>query len=136
MNQSVDMTVDFAGIRLANPVWTASGTCGYGPEYADLLDYRRLGGFVTKSVTLHEWLGNEPQRIVEVRAGILNAIGLANVGLRRFVAEKIPFIREMPTRVFVNVAGRSLEEYGEIAFPVLNFVSSRIMERRLSGKPV
>jgi dihydroorotate dehydrogenase (NAD+) catalytic subunit len=109
------LETELAGVRLRTPLLTASGTCGYGPEYADLLDYRRLGGFVTKSVTLHERLGNEPQRIVEVRAGILNAIGLANVGLRRFIAEKIPFIREMPTRVFVNVAGRSLEEYVEVA---------------------
>lgn len=109
------LETELAGVRLRTPLLTASGTCGYGPEYADLLDYRRLGGFVTKSVTLHERLGNEPQRIVEVRAGILNAIGLANVGLRRFIAEKVPFIREMPTRVFVNVAGQSLEEYVEVA---------------------
>ncbi|MFQ5807956.1 MAG: dihydroorotate dehydrogenase [Phycisphaerae bacterium] len=104
-----------AGVTLRTPVLTASGTCGYGPEYADVLDYRRLGGFTTKSVTLHERAGNEPQRIVEVRAGILNAIGLANVGLRRFIDEKMPYIREMPTPVFVNVAGQSVEEYVEVA---------------------
>ena len=109
------LETDLAGIKLRTPVLTASGTCGYGPEYADVLDYGRLGGFVTKSVTLHERPGNEPQRIVEVRAGILNAIGLANVGLRRFIDEKIPFIREMPTPVFVNVAGHSLEDYVEVA---------------------
>ncbi len=104
-----------AGVTLRTPVLTASGTCGYGPEYADVLDYRRLGGFTTKSVTLEERPGNQPQRIVEVRAGILNAIGLANVGLRRFIDEKLPFIREMPTQVFVNVAGRSVEDYVEVA---------------------
>lgn len=109
------LEVDLAGVKLRTPVLTASGTCGYGPEYAEVLDYRRLGGFVTKSVTLDERAGNEPQRIVEVQAGILNAIGLANVGLRRFIDEKIPFIREMPTQVFVNVAGNSLEEYVEVA---------------------
>ncbi len=109
------LETDLAGIKLRTPVLTASGTCGYGPEYADVLDYRRLGGFVTKSVTLRERPGNEPQRIVEVRAGILNAIGLANVGLRRFIDEKVPFIREMPTPVFVNVAGHSLEDYVEVA---------------------
>jgi dihydroorotate dehydrogenase (NAD+) catalytic subunit len=109
------LEVDLAGLKLRTPVLTASGTCGYGPEYADMLDYRRLGGFVTKSVTLHERPGNEPPRLVEVRAGILNAIGLANVGLRRFIDEKVPFIREMPTPVFVNVAGHSLDDYVEVA---------------------
>jgi dihydroorotate dehydrogenase (NAD+) catalytic subunit len=104
-----------AGLKLRTPVLTASGTCGYGPEYADVLDYGRLGGFTTKSVTLEERPGNEPPRIVEVRAGILNAIGLANVGLRRFIDEKLPFIREMPTQVFVNVAGRSVKDYVEVA---------------------
>jgi dihydroorotate dehydrogenase (NAD+) catalytic subunit len=104
-----------ARVRLRTPVLTASGTCGYGPEYADVLDYRRLGGFVAKSVTLHERPGNDPERLVEVRAGLLNAIGLANVGLRRFIDEKIPFIRTMATPVFANVAGHSLEEYVEVA---------------------
>lgn len=105
------LEVTIAGVRLRTPLLTASGTCGYGPEYADILDYSRLGGFTTKSVTLSERLGNEPQRVVEVRAGLLNAIGLANAGLKRFIAEKIPFIRTMPTQVFVNVAGYKLEDY-------------------------
>lgn len=109
------VAVSLAGLPLCTPVLTASGTCGYGPEYADLLDYRRLGGFTTKSVTLQERPGNEPERVAEVDAGILNAIGLANVGLKRFVAEKLPYIREMPTQVFVNVAGHSLSDYVEVA---------------------
>lgn len=104
-----------AGLALRNPVLTASGTCGYGPEYAELLDYRTLGGFTTKSVTVEERPGNVPERIVEVRAGLLNAIGLANVGLRRFIAEKIPFIQTMPTTVLVNVAGHRVEDYVEVA---------------------
>ncbi len=103
------------GLTLRTPVLTASGTCGYGPEYADLVDYRRLGGFTTKSVTLRERAGNEPERIVEVRAGLLNAIGLANVGLERFMVEKIPFIRTMPTTVLVNVAGHAIEDYVAVA---------------------
>jgi len=80
-----------------------------------VLDYRRLGGFVTKSVTLDERPGNQPERVVETRAGLLNSIGLANVGLRRFLAEKVPLIRAMPTPVFVNVAGYRLEDYVEVA---------------------
>ena len=109
------LLTDLCGLELCTPVLTASGTCGYGPEYQGLLDYRRLGGLTTKSVTRHERPGNPPERIVEVRAGILNAIGLANVGIERFVSEKIPFIREMPTQVFANVAGYSVEEYVVIA---------------------
>lgn len=109
------LATTIAGIRLRTPVLTASGTCGYGPEYADVLDYTRLGGFTTKSVTRHERPGNEPQRIAEVRAGLLNAIGLANVGLKRFIAEKIPFIRSMPTAVLVNVAGYTIADYVEVA---------------------
>ncbi|HPM23656.1 MAG TPA: dihydroorotate dehydrogenase [Phycisphaerae bacterium] len=109
------LATNLAGLNLRNPLLTASGTCGYGPEYAELLDYRRLGGFTTKSVTLHERPGNEPQRVVEVQAGLLNAIGLANVGLQRFIVEKIPFLRMMPTTVLVNVAGHSIDDYVKVA---------------------
>jgi dihydroorotate dehydrogenase (NAD+) catalytic subunit len=109
------LVTDLAGLRLRTPVLTASGTCGYGPEYADVLDYARLGAFTTKSVTLEERRGNEPERVVEVRAGVLNAIGLANVGLKRFLAEKLPFIRTMPTAVLVNVAGHCVEDYVAVA---------------------
>jgi dihydroorotate dehydrogenase (NAD+) catalytic subunit len=116
-DQSSDprLAVDLAGLRLRNPLLTASGTCGYGPEYEDVLDYAALGGFTTKSVTVEERPGNEPQRVVEVRAGMLNAIGLANVGLQRFLSEKLPFIRAMPTTVLVNVAGHRLEDYTTVA---------------------
>ena len=109
------LVTTLAGVDLRTPVLTASGTCGYGPEYADVLDYARLGGFTTKSVTLHERPGNEPARIAEVRAGMLNAIGLANVGLRRFLAEKLPYIRSMPTHVYANVAGYTVGDYVEVA---------------------
>lgn len=105
------LQVEFAGIPLRTPVLTASGTCGYGPEYAEVLDYRQLGGFTTKSVTRAPRPGNQPQRIVETRAGMLNAIGLANVGLDGFLREKLPFIRTMPTQVLVNVAGGSVADY-------------------------
>lgn len=104
-----------AGLVLRTPVLTASGTCGYGAEYAAVLDYFRLGGFTTKSVTVEERPGNEPPRLAEVPGGLLNAIGLANVGLKRFVAEKLPFLRTMPTTVIVNVAGHRVEDYVEVA---------------------
>jgi dihydroorotate dehydrogenase (NAD+) catalytic subunit len=108
-----DLAIDFCGLRLKNPLMTCSGTCGYAFEYADFMDLARLGAFVTKSITREERPGNEPARIVETRAGMLNAIGLANVGLRRFLDEKVPQIRKMPCPVIVNVAGHSYDDYTE-----------------------
>src|SRR5438309_8078401 len=109
----MDLSVNLAGLKLANPTMTCSGTCGYAFEYADYTDLSKLGAFVTKSITREERPGNEPSRIVEVRAGMLNAIGLANVGLERFVAEKVPLLRKMPCPVIVNVAGHSTGDYVE-----------------------
>lgn len=108
-----DLSVNLAGLKLANPTLTCSGTCGYAFEYADYMDLSQLGAFVTKSVTREERPGNEPARVVEVRAGMLNAIGLANVGLDRFLAEKVPLLRKMPCPVVVNVAGHSYDDYTE-----------------------
>jgi dihydroorotate dehydrogenase (NAD+) catalytic subunit len=108
-----DLSVNIAGLKLANPTLTCSGTCGYAFEYADFLDLGRLGAFVTKSITLEERAGNEPTRIVETRAGMLNAIGLANVGLQRFLTEKVPLLKKMPCPVIANVAGHSFEDYIE-----------------------
>jgi len=115
MANDVDMTVDFAGVKLANCVFTASGTCGYGEELADFLDVNALGGFITKSITLEPRAGNPTPRAVETNAGMLNAIGLANVGLDRFIEEKMPFLRRLNTAVFVNVAGQTIDEYVAIA---------------------
>src|SRR5688500_14095488 len=106
-----DLSLNLAGLQLANPTMTCSGTCGYAFEYADFMDLSRLGAFVTKSITREERPGNEPTRIVETRAGMLNAIGLATVGLKRFLAEKVPQIKKMPCPVIVNVAGHSFDDY-------------------------
>jgi dihydroorotate dehydrogenase (NAD+) catalytic subunit len=111
----IDISVDFAGVKLANPVFTASGTCGYADELADFMDLNALGGFLTKSITLKPRKGNPAPRIVETDAGMLNAIGLANVGLDRFVEEKLPIIAGMSVPVFVNVAGELIEEYVAVA---------------------
>jgi dihydroorotate dehydrogenase (NAD+) catalytic subunit len=108
-----DLTIQLPGLKLANPLLTCSGTCGYALEYADFMDLSQLGAFVTKSITREERAGNEPTRIVETRAGMLNAIGLANVGLDRFLNEKIPLIKKMPCPVIVNVAGHSYDDYVE-----------------------
>lgn len=107
----VDLSVNLRGLKLANPTMTCSGTCGYAFEYADYTDLWKFGAFVTKSITREERKGNEPTRIVEVRAGMLNAIGLANVGLDRFLKEKVPLLQKMPCPVIVNVAGHSVDDY-------------------------
>lgn len=111
----IDLSVNFAGITLKNPVFTASGTCGYGDELADFMDVGKLGAFITKSVTLLPRKGNPAPRIVETDAGMLNAIGLANVGLERFIEEKMPIIERLGTPVFVNVAGQTIDEYVAVA---------------------
>jgi dihydroorotate dehydrogenase (NAD+) catalytic subunit len=108
-----DLSINLCGLKLTSPLMTCSGTCGYAFEYADFMDLARLGAFVTKSITREERPGNEPARIVETRAGMLNAIGLANVGLKRFLDEKVPLIRKMPCPVIVNVAGHSFDDYAE-----------------------
>ena len=103
------------GIRLKNPVLVASGTFGYGEEYKDLLDLNALGGIVTKAITLEPRTGNPPPRIVETTSGMLNAIGLSNVGVDGFISEKLPFLQKLNTAVIVNVAGGTFEEYVEVA---------------------
>jgi dihydroorotate dehydrogenase (NAD+) catalytic subunit len=111
MNENVDISVDFAGLKLANPVFTVSGTCGYADELSDFMDVNCLGGFITKSITLKPRKGNATPRIVETDSGMLNAIGWANVGLDKFVEEKLPLLQEFSPAVFVNVAGETIEEY-------------------------
>ncbi|HVT89986.1 MAG TPA: dihydroorotate dehydrogenase [Tepidisphaeraceae bacterium] len=109
----LDLSINLAGLKLSNPTMTCSGTCGYAFEYADFMDLSKLGAFVTKSITREERPGNEPARIVETRAGMLNAIGLANVGLDRFLKEKVPQLQKMPCPIIVNVAGHSFDDYSE-----------------------
>ncbi|HUV41405.1 MAG TPA: dihydroorotate dehydrogenase [Sedimentisphaerales bacterium] len=111
MNKEVELSVDFAGLKLANPVFTASGTSGYADELSDFTNLNNLGGFITKSITLNPRKGNPTPRIVETDSGMLNAIGLANIGLDRFIAEKIPTLEKLNTAVFVNVAGETINEY-------------------------
>ena len=109
-----DVAVDLAGLSLSNPMMTASGTCGYGFEYADLVDLSQLGAFVTKSISAQARPGNATPRIVETRGGMLNAIGLANVGLEQFMAEKMEPLRELRRsgpRIIVNVVGHSIDDY-------------------------
>jgi dihydroorotate dehydrogenase (NAD+) catalytic subunit len=108
------MTIDFAGISLKNPVFTASGTCGYADELGDFMDINALGGFITKSISIKPRKGNPVPRIVETDAGMLNAIGLANMGVDLFSSEKIPVLGRMAASgvaVFVNIAGTTIDDY-------------------------
>ena len=115
MKTPVDLRVRLGALELANPVMTASGTFGYGAEFAGLVKLSRLGALVTKGISLTPKAGNPPPRIVETPAGMLNAIGLENVGIERFLQEKLPFLRQCGTRTVVNILGDSEEEYAELA---------------------
>ncbi|OGR02282.1 MAG: dihydroorotate dehydrogenase B catalytic subunit [Deltaproteobacteria bacterium RIFOXYD12_FULL_53_23] len=114
MNQP-DLRVTIGGLVFKNPVLTASGTFGYGQEFAPYVNLHHLGGVVVKGISLAPRRGNPPPRLVETTGGMLNAIGLENVGLDRFIAEKMPYLREIGTRVIVNILGDSLEEYQTLA---------------------
>lgn len=115
MTEFADLTIDFAGLHLKNPVLTASGTCGYADELADFLNPNQLGGVITKSITLAPRKGNPIPRIIETDAGMLNAIGLANIGLEQFLTEKVPILEKLSTVVFVNVAGQTIDDYVAVA---------------------
>ncbi|MBT4500778.1 MAG: dihydroorotate dehydrogenase [Gemmatimonadetes bacterium] len=110
-----DLSVDYAGVRLANPVLLASGTCNYGQELLPLVDLSRLGGLVSKTITPLPRAGNPPPRVVETPAGMLNSIGLQNPGLEDFARKKWPFLASIGTRVVVNIAGDSPEEFAAMA---------------------
>lgn len=111
--QSSLLEIEIAGIRFNNPVLTASGTCGYGLDMAELIDLNKLGGICTKGLSAEPMRGNAPWRIVETHGGMLNAIGLQNIGARAFVEEKLPELRRYDTRIIPNVFGYAVEEYIE-----------------------
>ncbi len=110
-----DLRVSLGDLDLANPVMTASGTFGYGSELANLTDLDQLGALVVKGISLKPRPGNPPPRIIETACGMLNAIGLENVGLERFLREKMPFLRTCKSKVIVNILGDTIEEYAELA---------------------
>ncbi|UCF38508.1 MAG: dihydroorotate dehydrogenase [Acidobacteriota bacterium] len=114
MNSSIDLSVEINGLRFKNPVLTALGTFGYGVEFNDFFDISELGGFCTKGLSLHPMAGNAPGRIVETPAGMLNAIGLENVGVEAFIAEKLPQLETVDCHVIANILGKSVAEFVEI----------------------
>jgi dihydroorotate dehydrogenase (NAD+) catalytic subunit len=109
-----DLRVNVGGIRLKNPVMTSSGTFGYGAEFKDLIDLNRLGGIVVKGLSLEPTKGNPAPRIVESSCGMLNAIGLENVGIEAFVRDKLPFLRTLATPTVINLYGKTIEEYAAL----------------------
>ncbi len=111
--KTVDLSVSIGKLKLRNPILLASGTVGYGNEISDFIDLSILGGIITKSISLKPRKGNKPQRIVETSSGMLNAIGLANVGLEEFIKEKIPFLSNYDVPIICNIAASSIEEYVE-----------------------
>jgi dihydroorotate dehydrogenase (NAD+) catalytic subunit len=111
----MDLSVDIGSLRLANPLIAASGCFGYGVEYADVVDLASLGGVAVKGLFLSEREGHPPPRIVETPSGMLNAIGLQGIGVHRFIADRLPELRQRRATVIVNICGTTLDEYVEIA---------------------
>ena len=110
-----DMSVNLAGILLRNPVMTASGTFGYGEEFAEYVDMASIGAFITKGLSLKPRAGNPTPRIVETPGGMLNAIGLQNVGIDAFITKKVPYLRSVNTPAIANFFGNTVDEYAEMA---------------------
>ena len=115
MENKADLNVNIGKIELKNPVMTASGTFGYAREFENLIDLNRLGAIIVKGLSLKPSMGNPPPRIVETPCGMLNAIGLENVGFTSFVEEKLQFLKELSTPVFINIYGKNVKEYAELA---------------------
>lgn len=113
--EGLKLDVSIGSLTLKNPVMTASGTFGYGEEYAQFFDLSRLGAVVVKGLSLLPRMGNRPPRIVETPCGMLNAIGLQNVGVETFIDEKLPFLRQFDVKVIANIFGESIEEYQKLS---------------------
>lgn len=110
-----ECAIDIAGVRLANPLIAAAGTVGYGPELAEIFDPAQLGAITTKSITAEVRDGNDPWRVVDLPSGMLNAVGLANLGLDRFLEDIVPELANLPTVIIGSIAGHTLEDYRAVA---------------------
>ena len=116
--------VKIGNISFDNPIWVASGTFGYGTENPELVDVDKLGAIVTKSITLYPREGNPPPRIVETASGMINSIGLANIGVDKYIKEMIPIYDNVSTKIIMNIAGTDINEYVEIIEKVESVSSS------------
>jgi len=110
-----DMSVTIGSMKLKNPVMTASGTFGYGSEYADLVDINRLGAVVVKGIMVEPWEGNDTPRMLEVKGGLINAIGLQGPGVETFISDYLPFFDDLDVPLIINIWGRTVHEYAEVA---------------------
>ena len=115
MSKQPDLKVDIGALKLQNPVMTASGTFGYAREFDHLMDLNRLGGIIVKGLSLRPTRGNPPPRVVETACGMINAIGLENVGIEGFITEKLPFLQDLYPPLIVNIYGKLEEEYWQLA---------------------
>ncbi|MEE8328645.1 MAG: dihydroorotate dehydrogenase [Thermodesulfovibrionia bacterium] len=111
----INLSVNLGKLKLKNPVITASGTFGYGDEYSEFVDLNNLGAVVTKGISIKPMKGNPTPRICETPCGLLNSIGLQNIGLETFIREKIPYLKRFDTKIIANILGSSVEEYTELA---------------------
>src|SRR5512135_3743378 len=126
------LAVDIAGVRFKNPILTASGTFGYGLEFASLMDLNSIGGIVVKGLSMAPIKGNPPPRIYETASGMLNAIGWQNIGASEFVTQKLPRLRNYHTNVVVNVVGFSLEDYLEVTRYLNDYPGIAALELNIS----
>ena len=127
----MNTSVNLAGIKMKNPVTVASGTFGYGREFAEFIDLNKLGGICTKGTSLKPRAGNKPPRVYETTAGMLNAIGLQNPGVTYFMEHDLPYLKQFDTAIIVNACGSTIEEYVELA-KVLNTLDIDGVELNLS----
>jgi dihydroorotate dehydrogenase (NAD+) catalytic subunit len=131
-DKRIDLEVELSGITLKNPLLVCSGTYGNGREYEEWLDLERLGGLITKSVTLHPCAGNPPPRLWETPSGMLNSIGLENKGLDSFLTQDLPWLSRLDLPVWVNVAGFSPEEYVQVAKEISRSGEAAALELNIS----
>jgi len=126
-----NLKVNIAGVEFENPITTASGTFGYGREYAEFIDLNKIGGISVKGVSNTPWKGNPPPRVMETYGGMLNSVGLQNPGVDYFIEHEIPFLRNYSTKIIVNACGHSVEEY-EAVCEKLNEADIDIVELNIS----
>ncbi len=126
------MGIKFCGMDLKNPVMVASGTFGYGPEYADLINIDRLGAVIVKGISSQPWEGNLLPRMVEVPGGLVNAIGLQNPGVEKFIAYYVPFMAKHKVPLIVNIWGRTVDEYADVAAKLNGIKTVKALEINIS----
>jgi len=131
INNTVDLSVNIAGVNLKNPVITASGTCGFGREYLPYYSLSAIGAITTKGVCLNPKEGNKTPRVAETPGGMLNAIGLQNPGVKYFIANELPNIRKYDTKIIVNIFGNNIDEYCEVA-EILSDTDIDMLEMNIS----